>query len=377
MTLENWTATNCDKTFDPYKIKTRISTVDSSKNTFSIRVNFSDNCSIDFEPKIEFNDGILNLIPYSKNKNSFANCNCCFSIQYTIDGLKGKNFQTYFKGKKVEYSPFPFDTFPITSILYKGKMVNKKNKFGFKEGLWIYFYETDTIDIMEFYPEPTLMGESIPSWEKSFYPNGKMSSYRTNDTMQGWFEDGSLHYLKYPYMVGDTIFTSSKINYENKKIKETSLKKSYPIKDKDSTRVSNKKTRWITKQVFNLSFYKNGQLEREITNDTAYYWYKNGQLKLKHYDSGSTKYDTLGNIIERDVEWTSFSENGIFKLDHKLHILYYGNKRPKEISFTRQEVNNMLIDKLKYFWAWDIEGNLIQSPKNWDEDLPWKEYLEE
>jgi hypothetical protein len=161
------TKTNdCDNTYDPYQLISRISQLETEKDFTFITVNFSDNCCAEFKPSINFKDNKLYLEPY-KESNTACDCDCCFSLEYKIEGLAGKTYETYFKGKKIERSNDPYKVFQPTSEEYKGQIINRANRYGFKEGVWMTLYEDGSIKSIDQYPK-------MPRATSTAEPDGKI-----------------------------------------------------------------------------------------------------------------------------------------------------------------------------------------------------------
>ena len=136
--LIGWKSLDCDNTYDPYRLIARVTVFDVQHGRTYLILNFSDHCCPTFNPKIEFKDNNLLIVPYEQgNVVTECDCYCCFSIELQIDGLPGKGYEVYFRGKRIEQSDDPYLVLEPSQELYNGRVINRKNKYGFHEGTWI------------------------------------------------------------------------------------------------------------------------------------------------------------------------------------------------------------------------------------------------
>src|SRR5665647_901851 len=75
--LIKWSSESCDNTFDPYRLKTRISSIEYTDTSTIFTAHFSDNCCVTFKPAIDFYKNKLVLLPYREYKGDYCTCNCC------------------------------------------------------------------------------------------------------------------------------------------------------------------------------------------------------------------------------------------------------------------------------------------------------------
>lgn len=375
--LLNWNALDCDNTYDPDRINNRITNIEKSEDLLKITVNFSENCCANFEPTIKFTDNKLYLIPFTKRSDVYCSCDCCFSIEFVISGLEENSFEIYFKDKKVEYSENYYDTISPSFETFKGQTINRRNKYGFYEGKWMTFYEDSSIHFIREYPKSVLYYDAYPKWTKHFYASGRLEGYSRNDTVQEWFEDGTIQYESYEYSIGDTTFKYTFSSYDNRNLKEKSLRKNYPVihrsKYNDCYEAKGSKFPYVYKE----SFYENGQREFLLGNDTTKKWYSNGQLQEISFDSKSTKFDSLGRITEKKYFWDGPGNECSMDLRNTLYVKYNNDINIIEIRLNRDEAREKGIAMgANYYWKWNSDGVLIKSPENWNEELPWERFKE-
>jgi len=62
--LIKWASEDCDHTYDPNRLVTRITRMETKDGVTKITVNFPENCSVPIEPEINFRKNKLTLLPY-------------------------------------------------------------------------------------------------------------------------------------------------------------------------------------------------------------------------------------------------------------------------------------------------------------------------
>lgn len=359
---------DCDDTYDPYKLNTRITSIEVDQNNTIITVNFAANCSQHFNPDVTFENGRLSLISDTFPDKIMADCYCCFSLVYTISGLIGKEYSVYFDGKKVELSSDYYKTVPASAEIYEGKEINRTNKYGFREGRWMKFYEDGRIQSIYNFPETVLYEDESAIWGKSYYPNGDLAKFMRNDTTQIWFKDGSLKYENYSYTHGDTTFEYRYERDDFKILQERSLTKKYTIKD-HSKKVSTTRTEFVIRE----RSYENGQRAFLMENDTTRQWYRNGQIRLLKLENGWTTYDSLGNTLETcdTYHWLEDSLNFDTDFKSRFHVIHSEKNVIRELNLSRYEQREKDLILCNYLWKFTLNGELISSPENWHEAFPW------
>lgn len=172
----------CDQSFDARRLKTRLSSIMYTDSTTIFTVQFADNCCAPFKPAITFEKGKLTLLPYRELGRELCTCHCCIAIRYEIAGLSGKTYKVYFKEKEVQLLGNYYDTVKPTFLLYKGTRLNRTNKYGFKEGTWIEFYQDGREKVVRQYDGESEFFEDRPRWSKGYYPSGRPFFYERQDT---------------------------------------------------------------------------------------------------------------------------------------------------------------------------------------------------
>lgn len=133
--LVDFSPSTCDDKEDPLRIKTRIVDQWYKGDTLMIEVGTVALCCVDFEPHISFNNKVLDL--QFKETGIPCECDCCYQFIYKIMGLKDQKFTTTLNGKSIQYSEEKYRTKPERFEIYNGDTINRFDKYGFKQGLFI------------------------------------------------------------------------------------------------------------------------------------------------------------------------------------------------------------------------------------------------
>ncbi len=338
--LVNWSAGNCDGSYDPSRLNNRITDYhDDNGHTF-ISVNFTDHCCPTFKPILEFKKGKLNLSPYDvkDGPHEVCFCDCCFTIQFEIDGLMGREYTVYFKGTKIERSDDPYKVVEPSNEVYQGVVINRRNKYGFKEGLWISFYSDSSKKNIKKYPESNLNGKDNPIWTKEFYTSGSVSFFSRNDTIESWFEDGK---VKSQYVFrkgGDTTYRYELARHKNSQLARRHFWKMYPAVFTSEFDPSYRGKGSAVKVIYNEDYYENGKPRYLYGKDTSYSWYESGKIETKAYTSGRIKYDEGGFVIERAFHWKQKGTSSWGDFNHSLYVDFNRKGKVSKVRYVRDEV---------------------------------------
>jgi YD repeat-containing protein len=373
--LIEWNANACDNTYDPDLLVNRITGIRVQDGITFLTINFTENCCATFKPQISFKDNKLFLMPYKKYSGDYCACNCCFSIEYKIEGLPGSGYEIYFQGKNVETSSDHYKVVQPTGEVYKGNSINRTNRYGFKEGLWMTFYEDGKIKTQEKYPESELYHERRPQWEKSFYPSGRLSHFSRKDTTEAWFEDGTLKDEFIHHTIGDTTYRKVFSRYENRQVHERSLSKDYPTVFLSEFDPKYKSEGSTGKIMYSEEYFENGQLKYRFGRDTTYTWHASGKIASREFTDGKIEYDENGFVFERAFHWRSKGSAFSGDLNHSLYATIGRNGKVSKIHYVRdQPVPDGIAPNVHYNWAWNDTGKLTQSPEKWKEPFPWVKF---
>jgi hypothetical protein len=375
--LSKWSSEACDKTYDPYRLKTRITNIEYTDTTMVFTVNFSENCCATFKPAINFYKNKLVLLPYRKYTGGFCGCNCCFTIKYEISGLAGKKYQLYFKEEEITLSNNYYDTVKPSFQFYEGKKINSTNKYGFKEGIWITFFENGNVEVVSKYPDQSLYYDLDPIWSKGYYPSGRLSFYNRKDTSESWFEDQEMKSQFIEYKAGDTTFKKGFSKFNNRVLREEYFEKYYPTVFKSEFDPEYKEEGGIFETVYKREYFESGKPKFIFGRDTSFSWFETGLLEFKQYKSGRMEFDTSGRVTEQLFSWMQKGSKSSGDLNNSLYVYFYPNGNVREIELVRDEpTRNGLAPGVRYNWKWDKNLNLMESPEKWKEAFPWNRFTE-
>lgn len=369
--LVDWKSMDCDDTYDPDRLKSRITFMEEVGGLLTIQVNFSDNCCADFTPGIKFSNNRLDLISATEEDNEFCFCDCCFSLEYKIAGLQGKSFEVYFDGKKVEVSDEHYETQEESSEFYKGERINFTNKYGFREGRWMSFHENGQVHFDGVYPSNVLYYGEASIWYKQFSEGGRLIEYKRKDSTQSWFDDGEIKTEDFTYLKGDTSFHYEFQKYDDRSLKNRSLEISYPLEVDPCMAEKRTKTSYLFKE----SYYEDGKRKSLLSNDTTYKWYENGNLDEVNFPGGSKRYEENGSLGSEVFRWSTPGPKCQDDLRYALYVYYDVQASIKKIYFTRDEAKGTKVYIARdYKWTWDENKRLTSEPEDWKEFFPWVKF---
>jgi hypothetical protein len=375
--LVKWSTEACDNTFDPYRLKTRISSIKYTDTTTIFTAHFSDNCCATFKPAIIFRTNKLTLLPYRNYTGDHCTCNCCFSIRYEIAGLADKKYQLYFRESEIALSENYYDTVKPSHHVYKGRFINRQNKYGFKEGTWIEFHENGSEKEVSQYAEQAIFYDLPPIWSKGYYLSGRISFHDRNDTTESWFEDGELKSQFIKYKVADTTFEKGHRKFDNKLIEKEYLEKTYPTVFTSEFDQDYKQEGSITETVYEKEYFQNGKPKVLFGNDTTYSWFETGQLESKKYKNGTMQFNADGVLTQRSFYWIEKGPKHWRNLDNTLYVHFYSNQNINKIELVRDEpTNDGVAPGARFLWVWHNDMTLTEFPKSWKDPFPWVKFSE-
>ncbi len=373
--LVDWKSTPCNNTYDPYRLINRITEKRTEDGVTFMTVNFTENCCAEFKPEIAFKNNQLFLKPYKEYEGDYCDCDCCFSIEFKIAGLPNGGYETFFKGKKVETSSDHYQVVQPTSESYNGKTINRTNRYGFKEGMWMTFYEDGKIKMLVNYPDSELYFEPQPLWEKSFYPSGRLSGYSRNDTTETWFEDGQLKAQFIEYKVGDTTYRQEFARFENRQIHKRALERHYPFIFRSEFDPEHKAEGSRRETIYEEEFFETGKLKYRFGNDSTNTWHSSGKIASREFGEQKIEYDENGMVIERAFHWKTKGPSFWGDMNNSLYANIGRNGKVLKIHFVRDEpVEGGIAPGVHYYWTWDENGKLIKVPEKWKEEFPWVKF---
>jgi len=95
-------------------------------------------CCHEYIPSIKYTSDTLYISYEAKNEGEdCAACICCYSFIHKIKGITSSNLTVKLYDRVIELSDEKYWTFPPTFVIVKGDTVNRKDKYGLKQGIWI------------------------------------------------------------------------------------------------------------------------------------------------------------------------------------------------------------------------------------------------
>lgn len=289
----------------------------------------------------------------------------------------GKKYQLYFKESEVALSDNYYDTVKPSFQVYNGRNINRLNKYGFKEGIWIKFRENGKEEIVEQYPDQSLFHDLPPLWSKAYYPSGRLFFHDRNDTSESWFEDGELKSQFIKFKAGDTTCEKGLRKFDNRLLQKEYLEKFYPTIFKSEFDPDYKQEGAITEIIYKREYFQNGKPKLIFGSDTSFSWYETGQLESKKYKNGMMHTSEHGVLTEQSFSWLEKGPKDWRNLDNTLYVQFYPNGNIRKIELVREEpTHNGIAPGVRYSWTWSKEMNLIGSPEKWKEPFPWIRFTE-
>jgi hypothetical protein len=265
-----------------------------------------------------------------------------------------------------------YKTVGPTFEMYQGHKINRKNKYGFREGIWITLYEDSTIESIDQYPEENLFDPHAgPVYMKSFHTNGILSFFWRKDSSESWFEDGTLKYQHLEYRKGDTAFECRYDLYKNRQLKKRSLEITYPFIYTSEFNPDYRSKRKKTEVVYSEEYFEDGSRKYVYGKDTSYTWNERGIIVEKKYKAGYIQFDEKGILIKRKFYWKGPGEGR--DLPRNLYVFYRPDGKISSIKFVR---SNARSSSSFFDWKWDESMHLLEAPEDWIGPPPWERFPE-
>lgn len=176
VTLLEFKQSTCDSKSDPYRLKPRIISLYHHADTLALEIGFATTCCLEYLPIIKFTTDTLYLSYGIKDEGEACSCICCYSFYHKISGVKSKTFSVKLYDQVIELSTEKYWTYEPTFKIVKGDTVDRKDKYGLKQGIWV-----TSEDSFQYYVD-----DKLRKWGKvsrQFYDNGKLRQecYKTKD----------------------------------------------------------------------------------------------------------------------------------------------------------------------------------------------------
>jgi hypothetical protein len=239
------------------------------------------------------------------------------------------------------------------------------------------FYEDGNIKLLEQYPDSVTnhMNEAI--WRKLFFRSGKASYYHSQDTVMAWFEYGNKKLEHIEYKTGDTTYIRELKWYANRQQAKRSLEKDYPTVFKSEYDSSYEATGSRRDVIYHEEYFENGQIKYRYGRDCTYSWFPSGKVESISYEGGEITYDENHHITKRTYHWKTKGPTSWGDFDNTVYVDFSSNDKVLKIEYVRgEEGPDYISPDVRYNWKWNNAGQLIEAPKSWKEELPWKRFPE-
>lgn len=374
--LVSWNVGQCDENSDPYRLINRISAIGFTGNELHMTIGFRDNCCPHFNPAIRYSGDTLFIQTYvwdGKSEGSFAmcSCDCCFSMDFVISGLRDTSFITMFKDKRIVYSAEPYKTYPPKYELLNNDTINRVNRYGVEYGFWIERYESG-----ELMREVLFSGNSssINSTEirtKVYFKNGNLSYYSRNDSIESWHENGQLKLLKYDSTQNGDMLETEITYYPTGIIHNYQVFRIYSDENRKKDTLNHGAV--IAFYERKESYYPNGQPEFKL-GDTTRWWFENGTIKKYCNNDTCKEFDMNGKLKRMERTWKTQRPGYEYLFSHTVLKEYHANGQLARLYLKQDEEvtedGEKYITSVYYEWRWDENGKLIAEPDNWTDVLP-------
>lgn len=127
----------CDRESNPYRMKPRIISMKQSADTLLLEIGLAATCCLDYLPQIKYLTDTLYLNFDIKNEAEGCACWCCYSFNYKLRGIYASGLTVKYSNMIIELSNEKYwANYQPTFIIIEGDTLNRKDKFGFRQGIW-------------------------------------------------------------------------------------------------------------------------------------------------------------------------------------------------------------------------------------------------
>lgn len=133
--LVEFSQSSCDSSSDPYRLKPRIISLKHFTDTLAIEIGFAATCCSNYVPNIRYSYDTL-YMSYTATGDA-CSCACCYSFNHKITGISSVGLIVKLYNEVIELSDEKYRTYKPTFVIVKGDTLNRKDKYGQKQGIWI------------------------------------------------------------------------------------------------------------------------------------------------------------------------------------------------------------------------------------------------
>lgn len=283
-------SSECDNSVDILRIKDRVVSQYFVGDTLVVEIGITATCCVDFIPSASMNKNVINLI--FRETGNPCYCNCCYQFTYYISGVKKTDYMFELNGAPIEISDEKYHTYPISFKIENGDTINYKDKYGLRQGKWVYQHDDKSYRI-ERYVDGRIFYEEGLSYNDNSEIGLLMVSKRESEVDVQFYDNWKIKRIE----IRNLNYKSTQLFYEDGTMKEIEVNGS---KDFNMWRF----------------YYPNGQLRKErFFNRSdqlwAMYYYDTGEIMAKYwvlkeseFSSPTYKwqcYNKSGDEIERKI----------------------------------------------------------------------------
>lgn len=163
--LENYSQSECNSELDARRLSSRIVNQTKIADTTYLEIAYSAACCMEFKPVVFFMDDTLYIRVYDENQTGCF-CSCCYTTTLKIVGINASNYTVKLDGQTIKRSDEIYKVYPIEFTMYKGDTINRKDKYGLRQGIWKMDYNNDFMGWKD---------DNLKSWGELF-DNGKIKT---------------------------------------------------------------------------------------------------------------------------------------------------------------------------------------------------------
>lgn len=188
----------CNSEEDPSRLRTRIISRKLEHNILTIEIAATATCCVSFKPVTAVREGILYLD--FEETGEPCECSCCYEFVYRVFGISQSDIPVRFRKEQIEQSGEKYKTYPVVFEWYKGDTINRRDKYGFRQGIWRNlpkdsmdyraYADDHLIRLVRFYPDKKLKSEMIAEKIKFEWEGRSYDTYPGLNELIEYFPSG-------------------------------------------------------------------------------------------------------------------------------------------------------------------------------------------
>ncbi len=197
--LHRYIPSECNGDLDPESLIDRVISKTLIGDSLFLTLGLQEPCCFQFNPAISFQNNTLNVeiddtAPEVHNgiiENPDCSCECCFELTLVLTGIKDTSFFVSVEGVSIPHTQVPYKVYPIKYEIYENDTVNKLNKYGMREGVWLEFDDsTSLLKYKHFFEGKRSIQKAL--WIETYSINGTLERKKGKDTTWTFNENENL-----------------------------------------------------------------------------------------------------------------------------------------------------------------------------------------